>query len=103
MMTKSQAITIQALLMDQLITQDPNNIVSDMGEEKVVLSIENGKYYNLGAMGSRIWDLIEEPVTIQHVVEALLKEYEVSREVCEEQVLSFLSHLVEERLIQMKD
>lgn len=103
MMTKSQAITIQALLMDQLITQDPNNIVSDMGEEKVVLSIENGKYYNLGAMGSRIWDLIEEPVTIQHVVESLLKEYEVSREVCEEQVLSFLSHLVEERLIQMKD
>ncbi len=103
MMTKSQAITIQALLMEQLITQDPNNIVSDMGEEKVVLSIENGKYYNLGAMGSQIWDLIQEPVTIQHVVEALLKEYEVSKEVCEEQVLSFLSHLVEERLIQMKD
>ncbi|WP_421924478.1 lasso peptide biosynthesis PqqD family chaperone [Paenibacillus luteus] len=102
-MTKSQAITIQALLMEQLITQDPNNIVSDMGEEKVVLSIENGKYYNLGAMGSQIWDLIQEPVTIQHVVEALLKEYEVSKEVCEEQVLSFLSHLVEERLIQMKD
>nr|WP_141504346.1 lasso peptide biosynthesis PqqD family chaperone [Paenibacillus luteus] len=89
--------------MEQLITQDPNNIVSDMGEEKVVLSIENGKYYNLGAMGSQIWDLIQEPVTIQHVVEALLKEYEVSKEVCEEQVLSFLSHLVEERLIQMKD
>jgi hypothetical protein len=102
-MTKSQAITIQALYMEQLIAQDPNNIVSDMGGEKVVLSIENGKYYNLGEMGSQIWDLIQEPVTILHVVEALLTEYEVSREVCEEQVLSFLSHLIEEHLILIKE
>ena len=32
------------------------NIVSDMGGEKVMLSIENGKYYNLGEMGGEIWE-----------------------------------------------
>ncbi len=101
-MTKNQAIIISTLLLEQLIVQDSNNIVSDMGGEKVVLSIENGKYYNLGMMGSQIWDLIKEPVAISAVVEALLEQYEVAKEVCEEQVLSFLSHLLEERLVHIK-
>ncbi|OMF35933.1 metallophosphoesterase [Paenibacillus sp. FSL H8-0548] len=102
-MTKSGTTTIQALLMERLVVQDPGNIVSDMGEEKVILSIENGKYYNLGVMGSQIWDLLKEPIAIRDVVEALLVDYEVTREVCEEQVLSFLTHLVEERLIHLKE
>lgn len=102
-MTKSQAITIQALMLEQLIVQDLNNIVSDMGGEKVILSIENGKYYNIGIMGGQIWDLIKEPVSIWHVIEALLQEFDVTREMCEEQVLSFLSHLLEERIIHIKD
>jgi hypothetical protein len=101
-MTKSEITTLQVLMMEQLIVQDLNNIVSDMGDEKVILSIENGKYYNLGVMGSQIWDLIKEPVSIDSVVEALLEDYEVAREVCEEHVLSFLNHLVEERLIHIK-
>jgi hypothetical protein len=102
-MTKSQAITIQALLMEQLVVQDQNNIVSDMGGEKVILSIENGKYYNLGVMGSQIWDLIKQPVTISQVIEGLLQQFDVEKEMCEEQVLSFLTHLLEERLIHIKE
>lgn len=102
-MENNQAITIQTLLMKQLVSQDPNNIVSDMGGEKVVLSIENGKYYNLGVMGSHIWDLIKEPVTLSVIVDTLMKDFNVAKEICEEQVLSFLSHLLEERLIQMKE
>jgi hypothetical protein len=102
-MTKSEAITVQTLLLEQLVVQDENNIVSDMGGEKVILSIENGKYYNLGVMGSQIWDLIKVPVTIAHVIEALLQQFEVAREICEEQVISFLSHLLEERLIHIKE
>ncbi|OME83939.1 metallophosphoesterase [Paenibacillus sp. FSL A5-0031] len=102
-MIKSQTTAIQALMLEQLIVQDTNNIVSDMGGEKVILSINNGKYYNLGLMGSQIWVLIKEPVTITNVIDALLQEFEVAREVCEEQVLSFLSHLLEERLIYIKE
>lgn len=102
-MENNQAITIQTLLMEQLVSQDPNNIVSDMGGEKVVLSIQNGKYYNLGVMGSHIWDLMKEPVALSQIVDILMIDFDVSKEICEEQVLSFLSHLLEERLIQMKE
>ena len=53
-------ITEQMIFLNQEVTQGKGNIVSDMGGEKVMLSIENGKYYNLGEMGGEIWDLIQE-------------------------------------------
>ena len=34
-----------------------------MDGEKVMLSIEKGKYYNLGLLGGVIWELIESPIT----------------------------------------
>lgn len=37
--------------LDHYIVQSEGNIVSDMDGEKVMLSIKNGKYYNLGKIG----------------------------------------------------
>lgn len=102
-MTKSLTITHQTGLKEQHVSQNKNNIVSDMGGEKVILSIENGKYYNLGIMGSQIWDLVAEPLTFSSIVDSLLNEFDVTREVCEEQVLSFLTHLLEEQLLEVSE
>ena len=43
----------------QTISQIKGNIVSDMSGEKIMLSIEKGKYYNLGEIGGEIWELIQ--------------------------------------------
>ncbi|WP_431800732.1 lasso peptide biosynthesis PqqD family chaperone [Halobacillus andaensis] len=89
------------LALNLLVSQAEGNIVSDMGNEKVMLSVENGKYYNLGEMGGVIWELIESPVTIAEVVESLLAQYEVGRAECEEQVTAFINKLSEEGLIEV--
>ncbi|WNQ12680.1 lasso peptide biosynthesis PqqD family chaperone [Paenibacillus aurantius] len=80
-------------------SQVPGNIVSDMGEEKVMLSIQNGKYYNLGEIGGRIWELLEQPRTMEEVVAELVSEYEVDAALCREQTQSFLEHMINEQLI----
>ncbi|MBP1990383.1 lasso peptide biosynthesis PqqD family chaperone [Paenibacillus eucommiae] len=80
--------------------QGKGNIVSNMGGEKVMLSIDNGKYYNLGEVGGRIWDMIALPVSASQIVTALMSEYHVGQEECEQQVLSFLELLMKEGLIQ---
>jgi hypothetical protein len=77
-------------------------IVSDMDGEKVMLSVQNGKYYNLGKVGGRIWELMDRPVSVAQLVTALMSEYEVEQAECEEQVLSFLEHLRKEGLVQYK-
>lgn len=92
-------IKTQNLTLFSTVEQTPGNIVSDMDGEKVMLSIEKGKYYNLGLMGGVIWELIESPITGDEVVQILLAQYEVEQKECEEEVLYFLNHLKEEELI----
>ena len=60
-----------------MLVQNPGNIVSDMDGEKVMLSIQNGKYYNLGELGGEIWDLIKEPISTQELVHSLQSQYDV--------------------------
>ncbi|MEK4661966.1 lasso peptide biosynthesis PqqD family chaperone [Priestia sp. FSL H7-0729] len=85
---------------DRVIRKE-GNLVSDMGSEKVMMSISSGKYYNLGSTGGRIWDLIEEERTLGEVVEVLAAEYEIEPDVCREQVVQFLEHLSREDLIDV--
>lgn len=79
--------------------QNPGNIVSDMDGEKVMMNIENGKYYNLGSIGGIIWEKLKTPKTIQQITLELITEFEVEQAECAQQVTSFLSHLYEEGLI----
>lgn len=85
-----------------IVSQGEGNIVSDMNGEKVMLSISNGKYYNLGEMGGVIWDLIEIPINFNQLIESLLSQYQVEREECQKQVLSFLESLNKEKLIKLE-
>jgi hypothetical protein len=95
-MIKNQCISV-----NNLIRQSKGNIVSNMNGEKVMLSVANGKYYNLGKLGGQIWDLIEEPKTIYQLVSQLMSEYDVDILKCEEQVISFLDQLLEQELIEI--
>lgn len=94
-------IETKQISLQTVVAQIPGNIVSDMGGEKVMMNIDNGKYYNLGEIGGDIWTLIEKSISVQEVVEALLTEYQVEREDCVEQVLTFLQQLYNEKLINI--
>lgn len=76
------------------------NFVSDMDGEKVMLSVRTGKYYNLGIVGGRIWELLERPITGAAIVQQLLTEFSVEHEACLQQVQVFLKQLYDEQLIE---
>ncbi|WP_064091677.1 lasso peptide biosynthesis PqqD family chaperone [Rossellomorea aquimaris] len=89
--------------LSSIIYQGEDNIVSDMDGEKVMLSIHNGKYYNLGEMGGVIWEQLENPISVERLIANLINEYEVEQDVCQEQVFSFLNLLKEENLINVRE
>lgn len=84
---------------DDVISQAAGFLASDMDGDKVMMSIESGKYFNLGEIGGRIWELIEQPKTIEQVVDALMLEYEIDKEQCETQVGAFIQSLYDNELI----
>lgn len=94
----NQTVTIQT--HDEVV-QVKGNIVSDMDGEKVMLSIQNGKYYNLGKVGGDIWERIASPKTVSALTDELCSEYDIDRDVCERQVLAFLEQLAKEHLVEV--
>ncbi|MFC3801797.1 lasso peptide biosynthesis PqqD family chaperone [Cohnella sp. GCM10012308] len=81
------------------VRQVPGNIVSDMDGEKVMLNVQLGKYFNLGEIGGRVWELIGTATTVDVLVDRLTAEYAVDRETCEDHIRLFLAQLSEQQLI----
>lgn len=64
--------------------------VTDLAGEKVMIDFSTGKYFLIKGVGNDIWDLVQDETTPQAIIDKLLSEYDVTPEVCEEQVLNFL-------------
>lgn len=93
----------QTISLNNIVVQGSGNIVSDMDGEKVMLSISNGKYYNLGEVGGRIWEQIEQPIAVNQLIDNLMSFYQVEKTDCENQVISFLDVLLNRNLIQVEE
>lgn len=74
-------------------------MTADMNGSAVMMDIMTGKYYNLGQVGGRIWELLEEPMTLAALVKKLTDEYDVSAEQCRNDILPFLDTLLERGLL----
>jgi hypothetical protein len=85
-----------------MITRKEEITASNMDGEIVMMNIETGNYYNLGKTGSVIWTLLENPITVDALIEKLLKKYHVSRQQCEDEVMAFLNEVYIEGLIMVR-
>ena len=74
-------------------------MAADMNGSAVMMDIMSGKYYNLGEVGGRIWEMLEEPMTLGALVQKLTDEYDVSAERCRSDMLPFLNTLIERGLL----
>ena len=83
------------------ITHSDSQVSADMDGEVVMMSVEKGNYYGFDAIASRIWALIEEPMTVNALCDALVQEFDVDSETCVHDVLPFLQDLQQQDLIKV--
>jgi hypothetical protein len=94
-------IPMNEITLQSVISAKKEIVAADMDGDTVMMSVEAGKYYNLGKMGGVIWGLIADPVAVEMVIAKLLVQYEVNREQCEAEVLSFLNGMKQEGLLEV--
>jgi hypothetical protein len=75
----------------------------ELDGEAVLMSVDQGRYYGMDPIGTRIWGLIENPVAVSDICDQLRKEYKVTPEDCERDVLTFLNELAEANLLRVID
>lgn len=86
---------------DSVVVAAENQISSDLAGEAVILDLKAGMYYGLDAVGSRIWSLIQQPTSVNELRQALLREYEVDAERCEQDLMTLLRDLAANKLIRV--
>ena len=69
--------------------------VTDLVGERVMIDFDNGNYFILTGTANDIWDMLEDGVNSESIVDSLLDIYEVDAETCRTGVLSFLNDLVQ--------
>lgn len=88
-----------ALDRDTKLCKGRDHVATSIGDETAVMSIKRGRYYAVGAVAERIWQILEAPASPREIAERLVGEYDISPEQCAREVDTFLKELVEEGLV----
>jgi hypothetical protein len=91
------------ILENSIIVRASDQVSCDLGGESAILDVKAGIYYGLNAVGTRIWNLIQEPKRLKEVRDTLLEEYEVEPDRCERELSELLQELLAKGLIEIED
>lgn len=80
--------------MPATYVRDPKLIAADMSGETVLMSIDSGQYYGLSGVGSQIWEMLAEPMTLEAVVQKLCATFQIDEAQCRADAETFLKDLV---------
>ena len=79
--------------MSTTMSRNEQILATDLGEEIVMMDLDSGEYYNLKDVAFRIWEIIENPTTLERIVETLRGEYNIDRDTCVREVNAFARDL----------
>lgn len=83
------------------VVRSASCLSAEVGDETVLMSIENSCYGGLDDIASDIWRRLEKPVTIAELCDALAAEYDAPRDAIERDVLAFLEALRQKQMIEI--
>lgn len=78
-------------------------ITGRLHDELVMMDPEQGKYFSLNPVATRIWDLLEVPMGLGEITAALMNEYEVGEDQCRAEVKEYLGEMTKLDLIAIVD
>ncbi|NBB22957.1 PqqD family peptide modification chaperone [Runella sp. CRIBMP] len=84
-----------------LFIRNNETISGQLNDDLVMVDIEKGSYFSLNSVATRIWELLENPLSSESLYEVLMAEYEVSPEQCRTEVNEYLEKMKELGLIQV--
>ena len=93
---KDYGINLETVINKNLEIDD-----TDLDGEKVMMNLDKGEYFMMNEVGSRIWEIISEPINVKEIISTLRNEYEVDEETCKDTVIEFLGILDNSDLISI--
>jgi hypothetical protein len=77
-------------------------LVSEFGDELVILNLRDGIYYGLDDVGARIWRILKQSATISAIRDALVEEYDVDPDRSERDVRALVEECASRGLVEIR-
>jgi hypothetical protein len=92
----------QEVSLDSRVVVSSDQITSRLGDESVMLSLNDGMYYGLDSIGTRIWGMLDRPRSVREICQVIQEEYDVEAPACEQAVLALLQDLKGRDLVEIR-
>lgn len=86
---------------NSVVSWSSSAVATDVNDEVVLMNMERNRCYGLGTTGSQIWRLLSCPIRVCDLISQLQNEYQDPKGQIEGDVVSTLSDLHSEGLLQI--
>ena len=83
----------------QTFQRNSEIIASEIDNETVMMDKDFETYFGLQAIGSDVWKVLEQPISIEQIAEQLVQRYDVSIEQCIDDLMPLMSDFLENEMI----
>ncbi len=83
-----------------LLQRNPDMVAANLDGDLVMMNEKLGRYYGISGVGARAWELLETPASIDDLVSAICKEYEIDADTCQQDIIRFAQDLMKVDLIE---
>lgn len=90
------------LTINSTVSVTSDVVSCDLVEEAALLNLKDGIYYGLNPVGARIWNLIQKPITVGEILDVILEEYDVERDVAQADLMELLEQLLKKELVKVE-
>lgn len=91
--------TSEAFEDNAMIVRSAGLLTAEVEGELMAMSLDRGMFYGLNSVGTRIWALLAEPMTLDTLVSRLIAEFDVEPNACRTDVAALLTEMRDEGLV----
>jgi hypothetical protein len=88
--------------LESVIQRNEDRVITtELGDELVMLDIENGNYISVNRTGTIIWKNMEKPIIVADLITSLKNRYKIDELLCTNDTIAYLETLFAQKIINL--
>lgn len=84
------------------VTVPDEILISNLQDESVILNLNSERYFGLDDIGTRMFSVLTSSDSIGTAYESLAQEYDVDRQMLQDDLLALVENLLQQGLVQIE-
>lgn len=82
-----------------MLKKNEKLFISEKNNEIVIMNMKNGRFFGLQDVSYDVWKLLDNCIEIDEIVEGIVQNYDVDRDVAKQDISNVIDKMVEYGLV----